>query len=90
MDDDQSPVILPDDAESVDMYQDDNVDNVDLYEDLDLFSSTRSVTECSLSYTEVGDIILKQSVKHRILYCTAARQIKGERNTAHCIKIRGM
>ena len=33
----------------------DKVDNIDLYEDLDLFCSTRSITECSLSYTEVSD-----------------------------------
>ena len=40
MDDDEEPV--------------DKVDNIDLYEDLDLFRSTRSITECSLSYTEVS------------------------------------
>lgn len=69
MDDDQSPAIPPDDAESLDMYQDDNVDNVDLYEDLDLFCSTRSVTECSLSYTEVGDIdILVSKTSYNLLY----------------------
>ena len=32
-----------------------SLDNVDLYEDLhELFSSTRSVTDCSLSYAEVS------------------------------------
>ena len=69
MDDDQSPVIPLDDAESINMYQDDNVDNVDLYEDLDLFCSTRSVTECSLSYTEVGKIdIIVNKTPYNLLY----------------------
>ena len=60
MDDDQIPVTPPDD-----------VDDVDLYEDLDLFCSTRAVTECSLSYTEVSGSeirILVSKTPYNLLY----------------------
>ena len=54
-----------------------SLDNVDLYEDLhELFSSSRSVTDCSLSYAEVSIHKVLNILVSKISYFTVQLQEK--------------